>query len=150
MKRQRPQSILWFERLFIASVASATIDLFVHWEDYEFDPDFDADARQIYAIVMMLGIVLSYAVQISLWYFIAYRASKVARWVLILLTAVSFVSGAIYFQDYSGSDLVFFIVTQSLVLASILFLFLGGSREWFRMKGAISSNHTTELSDVFK
>lgn len=150
MKLPRPKSILWFERLFIASVVSETIDLFVHWDGYVFDEEFDAEARQIYVIIMMLGIVLGYAIQISLWYFVAYRASNVARWILIALTALSFLSGAIYFQDYSGSEFIFLIVTQSLVLVSILFLFLGGSREWFRTKGAISSNQTKELSDVFR
>lgn len=150
MKRQRPKSILWFERLFIASVVSATIDLFVHWQDYTFDEEFDAQAQQIYAVVMMLGIVVSYAVQIALWYFAAYRASNIARWILVIMAALSLFGIATYIQDYSGSELVFLIVTQSLVMASILCLFLGGSREWFRTKGAISSNQTEELSDVFK
>lgn len=150
MKLRRPRSILWFERLFVASVVSSTIDLFVHWEDYAFDEEFDAQGQQIYAAVIMLGIVVSYAVQIALWYFAAYRASNIARWILVMLTALSLSGIAIYIQDYSGSELVFLIVTQSLVLASILCLFLGGSREWFRTKGVISSNQTEELSDVFK
>lgn len=150
MKAQRPKSILWFERFFIASVITATIDLFIHWEDYAFDEEFDAQAQQIYTVVMMLGLVVSYAVQIVLWYFAAYRASNIARWILVILTALSLLGIAIYIQDYSGSELVFMIVTQCLMFASILFLFLGGSPEWFRTKGVISSNQAGELSDVFK
>ncbi len=149
MKRSRPKSIIWFERFFVASVLSETIDMFVHWDSYFFDQGGDAEARQILVITMALATVLGYAVQIALWYFIAYRASNIARWVLVIITALSLLMSAVFYQGYSGSELIFLAVTQSLMLISILCMFLRGSREWFRTKGAISSNNDKELSDIF-
>ncbi|MEP3224774.1 MAG: hypothetical protein ABJO01_02275 [Parasphingorhabdus sp.] len=149
-KAQRPKSILWFEICFLASILSSTIDLIMHWESFWFDTEFDDASRQFFVIVTMLTLVASYAIQICLWYFIAHRASNFARWGLVALTILGSLSIAINFKAFAGSELIFLIVTQSLVLASILFLFLGNSSEWFRTKGAITTGATTQLSDIFR
>ncbi|GAB5480510.1 MAG: hypothetical protein Pars92KO_02670 [Parasphingorhabdus sp.] len=150
MKRLRPQSILWFERLFLASVLSATVDLYVHWDDYALDAEFDAETRLIVVVVIMLGTVVSYAVQISLWYFVAHRASNIARWILVVITVLSLLGIAIYFEGYSSTEKFFVVATQSLAVLAVLCMFIGGSPEWFRTKGAIIGNQAENLSDVFK
>lgn len=94
----RPQSIVRFEQAYLASVAVWAISLLLNWNTrlgaIERDPRFGGNPQMIQvAEWMMIGsAVLGFALWILLWYFVARRGAAWAKWVLVVLLALSAIS----------------------------------------------------------
>lgn len=146
----RPGSIIWFERLFFGSFAVSFIDMFVHRELLFSDEEFGDDLGLTFILAMLGVMIVSYGIQILLWFYTAHRASNIARWIYIILWIVGMVGLAIYIFDYTTSELIFFAVAQSLALGSVICLFTPEARFWFRSKGLIAEGDGEDLSDIFQ
>ena len=86
----QPPSIVRFSRLFLASVGIATVLTALNFPAvrYKLVPQ-DPAAANLGDGVLILAIALSLAALVVLWFLIAHRASNVAKWVLVALTAVT-------------------------------------------------------------
>ena len=146
----RPKSISWFERLFFASFAVTFIDMFVHREILFEDEGAGDDIGLMWMVVILGILVVNYGIQILLWFFIAHRASSPAKWIYIILWILGLGGIAFWIVEYSTRDLVFLMITQLLVLGSVICLFTAEARFWFRSRGLISLGKDEALSDVFQ
>ena len=77
MPKNRPQSIIWFERAYWLGFATLLLDEVVSL--YSGGP------------TLGLSIVLEVAITLLLWYLIAVKAKDWARWLYIVLTAAAVV-----------------------------------------------------------
>ena len=129
----RPKPIIWFERALLLAVA---IDLI---NNVLAVPTLKAGlaARGYVMSPMMLiaAVVVAPIVGLIFWYFIARRASVIAKW---LMTA--FVGGAIviFFRQMiatpppSGNPMLMAaVIAQLLKLYAVICLFLPAARPWF-------------------
>ena len=137
---KRPRSILMFERLFLASILLGFVIVPSGWETARAElraaPELPG-AVELASMGMpfMIGIfVVTTIINVLLWYFIARRASVVAKWILIAFNVLAIV--ALVTQAALGlvpGDLVVAIdlLVLALNVAAIWYLFRPDARLWF-------------------
>ncbi|MGN5374840.1 hypothetical protein [Sphingomonas hankookensis] len=133
----RPSSIVRFDRLYLASIAIGLIGNILEWPITmaRLAENPDTAALGSGAAVAAGGmIVIGVAIALLLWFFIARRASVVAKWILVVFTAFSvgslllgFSSGAVIL-DTGG---IVRIVAVALQAAAVFFLFHPDAAAWF-------------------
>ena len=90
----RPSSIIMFERLFLASLVVSAVNFFVGYDamlaSVEREPSLRAlGVGQGFAVG---SFVVGIAIYLLLWFFIARKASNVAKWIFVVLLALSVLS----------------------------------------------------------
>ena len=84
----RPTSIVLFERLFLLSLAIALVNGFLQYDALVAQVGNDPALAQLGwgsgAILVVMAISL--LIPLLLWYFIARRASNIAKWILVVMT----------------------------------------------------------------
>jgi|GEM_PF-523172 len=148
MTKNRPQSIIWFERLFLASIAVTFVDMFVHPDTFFGTDEMADDAGLIFALLMVVATLIWLGIEILLWFFIVHRASNLAKWINVILLVLSLGLTMSSISEYSSSENFFTAVTHSLLTGATLYLFRPDAALWFRSKGLISDGEGDELSDI--
>ena len=90
----RPPSIIMFERLFLASLALSAIQFFIGYDamiaEMEREPAFQQ--LGIGGGALTGTFVVGMAIYLLLWFLIARKASSVAKWILVVLSALGVVT----------------------------------------------------------
>jgi hypothetical protein len=125
----RPQSIILFERIVLATIALGIVASVLNWQ---------RTVASIQAVGFGPGFIIaiqavSVAVMLLLLYFIARRASEVAKWIFIVLVVLGALNLLVSFKAVlamgpGGMISPFQIVLQ---LVAIWLLFRPDSLEWF-------------------
>ena len=84
----RPRSIVWFERILYLNQALALVVAWLMARPNAGMPHHPPEA--VIAILLLVGVTI--ATNLLLGWLIAYRASNLARWIIIVLIAGAFVS----------------------------------------------------------
>lgn len=130
----RPDSIVMFERLFLGSLALSVVSLVYN---------FDAMVRDLEAQpgVADLGIgsgfligsmVISVAIYLLLWFFIARKASDVAKWILVAFVVLSLVSVPGMIAAGLDFGVMLGIAVYALEVAAAAYLFKPDARAWLK------------------
>jgi hypothetical protein len=130
----RPESIILFEKVFFASLAVGIATTVIGWEEVKAmlaDPSIQAAGigGGAVALSLALGIVLP----LVLWYFIARRASNVAKWIFVVLTALGLFGLLAALADPSaakGLQTMASAVSTGLQVAAAWLLFRPDARKW--------------------
>lgn len=133
----RPQSIIMFERLLFAAMALSVINFFVGYdamiEQLEREP-----AMQQVGLgggFMTVSMVVGVAIYLLLWFFIARKASTVAKWILVVLTGLgvlSFFGTLATGQVPFDLNLLLGILYYVLNVAAMVYLFREDAVRWFK------------------
>ncbi|MDZ4308653.1 hypothetical protein [Allopontixanthobacter sp.] len=129
----RPQSIILFERLYLASIAVTAINAWLTYDrtiaQVERDPSLSALGwgAGAFTLILVLGLLVS----LLLYYFIAYRANAVAKWVLVAFTVIGFLGLPGALAAATGAALASLVLMHLLALAAIVMLFRPDARQWF-------------------
>jgi hypothetical protein len=111
--------------------------LALHWPkiigSLKSDP---AIASMVESAAIFVGIALgfSFAVSILLWYFVARKASNIAKWIYVAVMGFGAVSTLASLNDPTsptGLALAISLVSTTLTALSIFFLFRPDARVWF-------------------
>ncbi|UYH54602.1 hypothetical protein N6L26_11205 [Qipengyuania sp. SS22] len=128
----RPTSIIWFERLFLLSLGIALLISLLQYDMLLAQVDGQAAFAPLgLGPGFVIGVIaISLLVPLLLWYFIARRASNLAKWILVLLTA----AGLLYLdlgaaRMWAPAGIMALIVTALQVVA-IALLFRADARAW--------------------
>ena len=127
----RPKSIIQFERVLLAMVAMVLIGSAIFWDRTV--AAFTAEGYGFTYIVARL--VIGTGIYVLIWFFVARKASVVAKWALVVLAAVNLLSVALrvsvgrFILDLSG---VLSIVALAMLLYSAWLLFRPDANAWFR------------------
>ena len=85
----RPSSIELFEKVYLGAIAIGLVNAVLSWSQVN---AMMADPRMQAAGVgtgtLVFGVVIGILVPLLLWFFIARRASNVAKWIYVVLTAL--------------------------------------------------------------
>ena len=133
----RPKSIVLFERLFLSNTLISILAVLINYGTLR----ADAVSRGKSAAGPLLGIALTLLVDIPLWFFVARRASRVGKWILILLYALNyFVTVLIVtrFQAFGALYSAMTLVATVLSFAALVMLFRKDARSWFARGGGRS------------
>jgi len=133
----RPASIINFERSFWASMLIGVGSLTLHWptviDSLKSDP---TAAPMVDSAAIFVGIALGFgfAISILLWYFVARKASNIARWIYVAVMGFGAVSTLTSLNDPTsptGLALAISLVSTTFTALSIFFLFRPDARVWF-------------------
>jgi hypothetical protein len=129
----RPTPILWFERLMLLALAIDLLNNLAAWNG--FAAGLVARGLTPNPVFIALLSIASPALGLILWYFVARRASVIARWIvtiLVLLGTLGFIATGLRNPAVFG-ETTFIVATfaELLKLCAILCLFQPGTAAWF-------------------
>jgi hypothetical protein len=129
---QRPNSIVMFERCYLAAFAISLVSTVLMWSSL--NEQFGAQEMLLGGWFLPTVTVIGFAIPLLLWYFIALRGSDVAKWIATALVALG-VAGTIfslalgrYTPNIAG---LLGLVRLVLQIVAIWFLFRPDNRVWF-------------------
>lgn len=144
----RPRSIQIFEYCYLGSMVLGLIGTAVNWSEMMAIPAIAAMVEQMpwyFPVTLVVGI----AINLLLWYFVARRASVVAKWILVVLFGIgvaglliSFARGAFF-----GSTAIFQIVCLALNVVAVWHLFTPDALAWFDKGKRMAT--PADLTDTF-
>ena len=135
----RPGSIVQFERLYLIMVVLGVVNAVMAWDrsvaEIAAQPGLAAAAP--YAMAAVVG--FSTLLYLLLWYFIARRASRAAKWIYVVLVAISLAS--VVLQVAGGrfgidAAAVVGLAVLALMLWCAALLFRPDSVRWLAAGGA--------------
>ena len=85
----RPQSIELFEKVYLGSIALGLVNTALSWGALTASLKTVSDgAMKMGPGVMVGSIVIGLVISLLLWFFVARRASSVAKWIFVVITAI--------------------------------------------------------------
>ena len=140
----RPRSIVWFERVYAASVALGLANSVVRLDSMQaaLSRDLGDAANGMGGAIIFITLGLSLAVSALLWFYIARRASSVAKWLLVAIYAYSLISlpGALAGVRAGLLPAWWLAATWALQIAIVVLLFRPDARAWFARKGTAADD----------
>lgn len=130
----RPQSIVVFERFYLGYLLVGAINIALHWSIYAALPTVRRSAEVIGEWYYPTATALGFIVPLLLWYFAARRASKAAKWVIVIFFAFNlFGLSASFILGTAPTDAAAMLSLGASLLyaAAVWMLFRPQSREWF-------------------
>ena len=133
----RPQSIVLFDRLFLASLVLALINAVLAYSTLLEEVEADPALAQIGGGPIVIGVVLaSLLIPLVLWYFISRRASNIAKWLLVALVAGGLFFGEFGFAEGMTVPAILGLVVTLLQVVAIVLLFRADARAWLEDKAS--------------
>jgi hypothetical protein len=133
----RPQSIEMFEKVYLGALAVSLLSVAISWNQtvLEFEARVPGSGPVLAAGAMAVG----FAISLLLWWLIARRASNVAKWILVVLTAIGlfgFLSSL--FMATVPKDLNFAMSAAANLLSvyAVWLLFRADAAAWLESRGA--------------
>lgn len=129
----RPNSILMFERLFLASLAGSLLGTVLTFDEVVNSVGADPALRNVglgggFVVGVM---VVSFAVYLLLWYLIAHKASNVAKWILVVFIAIGVIMAVPSLAGPFGAMQYLGLAICALQVAAVVFLFRADAAAWF-------------------
>lgn len=142
----RPQSILNFEKLYLGSLVIGVINYALSYDQVMADLQSDPAVAELG--LASSGFVLAMAafgwgISLLFWYFIARRASNIAKWILVVITAIGLLAIPGTLSELAGLALVLTLLTTVVQLVAIAMLFRADAKRWLENKSSVSSDTST-------
>jgi hypothetical protein len=144
---ERPQSIVWFERSYLGALALGLVNNALNWtamqERMAAAPNSALLPSWFLPVALGIGILIS----LLLWFFIARRASVVAKWIVVVLFVIGLI-GVPGIVTGLQSGLItplmaaFALIAFGLNGFAVWTLFRSDTKAWF-------SGQATDLTDTF-
>ncbi|WP_339348132.1 hypothetical protein [uncultured Sphingomonas sp.] len=131
----RPPAILYFERLYLASLGLSVIGWAISWP--VLSARMAADPRTAgFGWLLPAGLALSVAISLALWFFVARRASRIARTIAVVLTALSVLRLLLNLPAMLNGAMpplaaILSIATVALGVMAVMALYRPDARSWF-------------------
>lgn len=133
----RPRSIELFEKVFLVSLAISLTAAILSWNQTVLQ--LDARAPGSGAALAATAVAISFGLFLLLWWLIARRASNIAKWALVVLTAIGaffFVSSLVAQATPKSLDAAISALTNLLGVYAAWLLFKPDAVAWLESKGA--------------
>lgn len=131
----RPQAIIWFERLYVASFVLGLLSTWQNWAVRERMLARSADTVDL-AWLAPLSSALGVAIAVTLWYLVVRRGNTVAKWIVAILALwsvllLAFVAFGLASARGAPLPLAIGAVQNILYIAAAAMLFRPDARAWF-------------------
>ena len=145
----RPASIVLFEKLYIAVIVIGVIGVALSWNSLSAMAGAQPGVPASMGSGILIGaLIFGFLIPLLLLYFIARRASNVAKWIFVVLTAFgvySFIAGLANPMMPKGLLLAVNVVSLVLTLYCAWLLFQPDAKAWLESKGANAAGDPTPL-----
>ena len=126
----RPASIQMFDKLYLGSLVVGLINFVLFFDDMVAMTQGDLAEIGMGSGFMIGVFVFGISISLLLWYFISRRASKVAKWILVVLTIWGLI-GIPATLALPTVQMLMSLLATALSLGSIYFLFTPDAKAWF-------------------
>lgn len=129
----RPQSIIWFERLYLGAWAIGVINALTFW-DRNTVAIRKSGIEETLPGYQYWTTGLGFLIPLILWYFIARQGSAVAKWILVVLVALgvaSIVTVIVNGRLPQSATGLLGLVAIALQIAAASLLFRQDTKPWF-------------------
>lgn len=130
---ERPQSIIWFERLYLGGVMLGLINTAINWPTVQAQVAASPSAGMLPAWFSYATIAIGLGINLLLWHFVAQKGSVVAKWIVTILFGLGALS-LVYMLAMGLLPPTFNVVTAItfvLQAAAVVMLFRPDTRAWF-------------------
>lgn len=128
----RPASITMFDRLYLGALALGIVNFILNYDVAVAQVEAAPGLSAIGATPFLIGsLIIGNAINLLLWFFIARRASTVAKWILVILTGVGLL-GLFSLTQMGASQAVLTLLIVGLQVAAVYFLFRPDAKAWFK------------------
>ena len=135
----RPKSIELFEKVYLGSLALGLVNTVVNWGQLVASAEkAGAGAASVGSGIMIGSIVGGMAISLLLWFFIARRASNVAKWIFVVLTAIGIfgvLTSLISPDAPKGAAMIGGVIATALQVYAAWLLFRPDAAAWLDSKG---------------
>ena len=142
----RPQSILNFERFYLGSLALGVLNYFLSYDaviaDLAADPVLEEMGLASFGFALIMT-AFAWAIALVFWYFIARRASNIAKWILVVMTGLGLLYIPTSLTAMGFVTAAITLVITALQLVALYFLFRADAKRWLESKGNVSDDITT-------
>ncbi|MBO9517828.1 MAG: hypothetical protein J7493_07155 [Porphyrobacter sp.] len=128
----RPQSIIMFERLFLASLVLSVLSLIIGYQAVVDALASDPSMQQLgLGVGFVMGVaVVGYAIYLLLWYLIAHKAANWAKWVLVVFVAFGVTSLRAALTGPWNLTTILGLAVYVLEVAAVVYLFRADAKAW--------------------
>ena len=139
----RPASIVMFERLFFASLVLSVVSFIIGYDAMTEQMANEPTLQQVgIGSGLMVGtMVASLTIYLLLWFFIARKASSVAKWILVALLALSVIALPAMLMGPWDLRMILGLAVYALEVVAAVFLFRPDAGAWF--KGEVRTDPAT-------
>ena len=130
----RPKSIVQFERVYIATIVLGLLNTVLSWNATADQlAAVDPMMRQLGPGVIATGTAISLLVNLVLLYFIARRGSRIAKWIMVVLTVAGILAALPAFMVAPMPPLIVVITFAMIALSlfAVYLLFRPDAQAWF-------------------
>jgi Na+-transporting NADH:ubiquinone oxidoreductase subunit NqrE len=128
----RPNSIIWFERVFLGSMLLSLVNSALTWSSLSEQMAATPGAATLGGNFLIGTMAVGIVINLLLWYFIARRGSNVARIIWTVLFAIGiFGVIAMFFQPTSLSLKIVPLISFALQGIGIFLLWRPDAKPWF-------------------
>lgn len=130
----RPTSIIRFDQIFLGSIVLGIANTVLSYDTTMAQLKADPAAAEIGMAgpgFVIGASAFGFAISLLLWYFVARRASKVAKWILVVLTAIGVLSVPLALFEVPWVQAAITVVTALMQLGALWFLFRPDASAWF-------------------
>lgn len=144
----RPASIVNFERFYLGSLAVSLVSTLITWDTTVATVAAASPPEVGFGSGFVLfSVVFGIVITLLLWYFVARRASVVAKWIVVtffVLALISLVASLAGMSEglMSPLDLGLSLVATGLEAAAVWMLFRRDAKAWF-------AGRSESQSDIF-
>ena len=128
----RPQSIIMFERLFLASLVVSAVSAAIVYDElvnlFANDPGMEQLGLGAGFVTALVG--ASFAIYLLLWYLIARKASNLAKWILVVFVAIGAATALRALAGPWTLSVALNFAVYALEVAALAFLFRDDAKAW--------------------
>ena len=130
----RPASIVNFERLYLGALVIGVINTVLTFETTLAQVEAQPGAESMGSNIFYISLAIGFLIPILLWYFVARRASVVAKWIVVVLFVLGVFGFLFSFSQPvapEGIALILGIVSMLMQAAAVWMLFRPDAKAWF-------------------
>jgi hypothetical protein len=130
----RPASIVNFERLYLGAIVVGIINTILSWEQAKATLAAQPNSAILGPDFLYIVAALSILVPLLLWYFIAKKASVVAKWILVVLFLLGLIGTLMTIQAGTYPQGIYAALTALTTLlqaGAVWMLFRPDAKAWF-------------------
>jgi hypothetical protein len=130
---ERPQSIIWFDRLYLGQIALGLLNTVMNWGAISAQVAASPGSELLPRWFMGATIALGVGIGLALWYFIARRGSPIAKWILTVIFLIGMLGSLVGLSQGNVPPTLNLIGIAAMVMhaSAVFMLFRRDAQPWF-------------------
>ena len=139
----RPNSILIFEKLYLATLILGLINSVLNWGNASQILETDPNVTQLGSGFLVLTIAGGFLISLLLWYLTARKASSVAKWIITVFFGLGLLALPMSLGSLPSLNLAISGIALIMQGYAVYLVFRPDAKQWFSSKGKMTGLEKT-------